>query len=83
MWCVSASPQCFHVLPPSAERYTPLPQLTEFRGFPSPVPTYTTSGFPWHTATAPMHCVGWSSKTEVKVVPPSVVFHTPPPAVAT
>src|SRR5437764_1399609 len=66
MWCVSARPQLFHVLPPSVERYTPLPQLTEFRGLASPVPTYTTSGLPWHTATAPTHCVGWSSKTGLK-----------------
>ena len=46
MWWVSVSPQCSQVLPPSEERYTPLPQLTEFRGLASPVPTYTTSGLP-------------------------------------
>ena len=32
---------------------------------------------------APVESVGWSSKTGVKVSPPSVVFHTPPPAAAT
>ena len=33
-------------------------------------------------AMAPMNRVGWESVRGVQLVPPSVVFHTPPPAAA-
>src|SRR5262245_35887484 len=63
MWCVAASPQCAHVLPPSPERKTPLPHDTLLRGLASPAPTHTTSGFDGATATAPIDGLGRPSKT--------------------
>src|SRR5919106_2245768 len=59
----------------------PLPIETLLRGFPSPVPTQTTSGLAWLMARAPIEATGWSSKTGVQVSPPLTDFQTPPVAV--
>ena len=52
------------------------------RALASPVPTQTTSGFDFETATSPMETVASRSKTGVQVVPLLPVFHKPPDAVA-
>src|SRR5579871_5475151 len=56
----------------------PLPIETLLRVHDSPVPTQTFCAFDGSMAIAPMDCTGCSSKTGLKVVPPSVDFHTPP-----
>src|SRR5687768_10632853 len=61
----------------------PLPTDTLFRVLPSPVPTQTTSGFGWKTATAPIDATGWSSKSGSHVRPPLTDFQTPPEAAPT
>src|SRR5215472_2639774 len=58
----------------------PLPIEALFRVQDSPVPTHTTLRSLGSSATAPMDCTGWRSKTGLKVVPESVDFHTPPDA---
>src|SRR3954452_19536567 len=58
----------------------PLPIETLLRGFPSPVPTQTTSGLAWLMAMAPIEATGWSSNTGVQVSPPLTDFQTPPAA---
>src|SRR5689334_13163677 len=46
----------------------------------SPIPMYTTSGLDSETATAPTDALfTWPSVTGVHVIPPSVVFQSPPP----
>src|SRR6266508_6632590 len=50
--------------------------------FASPVPAYTICGFWGSMATAPIAREGCPSNLGLQVVPPSVVFHTPPGAVA-
>src|SRR5437763_16765056 len=47
----------------------------------SPVPTYTTSGFDSLTPIAPIVPPKYLSVTGSQVLPPSVVFKTPPPVV--
>ena len=56
----------------------PSPIETLLRTHVSPVPTQTFLGFDGSTATAPIDCTFCSSNTGLKVVPPSVDFHTPP-----
>jgi hypothetical protein len=46
----------------------------------SPVPAHTCLGSDGATASAPMACADWPSKTGVKRMPPSVDFQTPPEA---
>ncbi len=71
---------CSHVLPPSSERYTPLPIETLLRIQLSPVPTHTMLWFDGATAIAPIDCTGCESKIGVQWNPPSVDFQTPPDA---
>ena len=61
----------------------PSPTDALLRGFPSPVPTYTTFGSDGATAIAPMEPALCSSKIDVKVVPPLIVLMMPPLAPAT
>src|SRR5262244_3199839 len=61
----------------------PSPIETEFRIHDSPVPTQTTFGCVGSSAMAPIDCTGCSSKTGLKVVPPSSDFQTPPDAAPT
>ena len=76
----SARPECVQVFPPSADLYTPSPWMMLPRSWTSPIPTYTTSGFDSATATAPTDDVFRNlSAAGLHVVPPSVVFHRPPP----
>jgi hypothetical protein len=51
--------------------------------FASPVPTHTISGFDGATATSPIDMLDWLSKIGSNVVPPFVVFQSPPDADAT
>jgi hypothetical protein len=83
MWCDSGSPACVHVFAPSVDTYTPLPQYELRELLASPVPTYTTSGRDWETATAPIDATGWFSNTAVKFRPLFSVLNNPPVAAAT
>src|SRR6185312_5111772 len=56
----------------------PLPTETLLRVQVSPVPTQTLLWLLGSIVMAPIDCTGWSSKTGLKVVAPSVDFHTPP-----
>ncbi len=49
----------------------------------SPLPTQTVLGFDGSIVTAPMDCTLSRSKTDLKVVPPSTDFQTPPLAAPT
>src|SRR5688500_14594015 len=60
----------------------PLPAATLPLMFASPEPTYTTFGCDVAIAIDPIDEIGWSSNTDFQVAPPSVVFQTPPDAVA-
>ena len=80
MFLVFSSPTRFHVFPPSMVLYMPSPKLTEFLGFPSPVPTQTVEGLDCWMAMEPMFKMGCSSKTASQLPPALVVFHTPPEA---
>src|SRR5271157_4049385 len=71
-----------HVLPPSADLYTPLPHDELWRLLPSPVPTQTMSGSDCETVTSPMLETAWSSKTGFQEIPLSTLLNTPPDAVA-
>ena len=77
---VASSPVWVQFSPASVERYTPLPSETLLRMWASPVPTHTTFGSAVDTAIAPTESTGWSSKTGVQWIPPSVVLNTPPEA---
>ncbi len=79
----SFSPLTCQVLPPSGEKYTPRPISTSLRGLASPVPTQTSFGFDGASATAPMDAASPCLNTLSHLMPLSVVFHTPPPAVPT
>src|SRR5574337_333757 len=79
----SASPLNCQVLPASGEKYTPRPISTSLRGLASPVPTQTSFGFEGASATAPMDAASPCLNTLSHLMPLSVVFHTPPPAVPT
>src|SRR5947209_1041126 len=83
MWWLSGSPIAVQLLPPSIDLYTPSPHETLLRGFASPVPTQTMSGFEGATATAPRETVACLSNTHSQVVPLLTVFHNPPDALAT
>src|ERR1700730_3470449 len=61
----------------------PSPIDTLLRVQLSPVPTQTFFGSEGSSAIAPIDCTGCSSKTGLKVVAPSVDFHTPPLAAPT
>src|SRR6266480_4155284 len=56
----------------------PSPIDTLLRVQLSPLPTQTFFGLEGSSAIAPIDCTGCSSNTGLKVVPPSVDFHTPP-----
>jgi len=71
-----------HVRPASTDLYTPSPQPELCRLVASPVPTHTTLGLDWLTATHPIDATASLWKTGAKVVPLSVVFHSPPVALA-
>ena len=83
MTLLPSSPARVQVEPPSAERYTPLPQLELFRSFASPVPTHTTLASEGAMATAPIEATASFSKIPENVPPLSVVFMTPPVPSAT
>src|SRR5687767_8040595 len=71
---------CVQVRPPSVVLYAPSPCMMLPRNCTSPMPTYTTSGFCSHTPIEPTdELVKWRSLMARQVVPPSVVFQTPPP----
>jgi hypothetical protein len=72
-----------HDLPASIDLYTPSPQPELWRLVASPVPTQTTLGLDWLTVTQPSEATDAVEKTGVNVVPLSVVFHSPPVALAT
>src|SRR5438046_4063181 len=79
--CDSANPTWVQDFPPSVLRYTPSPGMMLPRMQASPIPMKTTSGLLSLTATAPTEAVRiCPSVTGDQVVPPSVVFHRPPPA---
>src|SRR5439155_26931312 len=61
----------------------PSPIDTLLRVQLSPLPTQTFFGLEGSSAIAPIDCTGCSSNTGLKVVPPSVDFHTPPLAAPT
>src|SRR6266850_308380 len=61
----------------------PSPTETLLRVQLSPLPTQTVCGFDGSMAMAPMDCTGCLSNTGLKVVPPSMDFHTPPLAAPT
>src|SRR5438309_11519431 len=61
----------------------PSPMETELRVQDSPVPTQMTCGFFGSISPAPIDWTGCLSKTDLNVVPPSSLFHTPPLAEAT
>src|SRR6267143_972682 len=72
------SPTFFQLLPPSSERYTPLPYETLRWLLFSPVPTQTVSGFFGSSAIEPIEYEPSRSKTGVQVVPLLIVFHPTP-----
>src|SRR6476619_2543554 len=75
-----SNPTCVQVLPASVDLSTPSPAMLLPRMHDSPIPMYTTSGFDSDTATAPTDALfTWPSVTGVQLMPPSVVFHSPPP----
>src|SRR5690242_3590861 len=61
----------------------PLPTETLLRAQVSPVPTQTLLWLLGSIVMAPIDCTGCSSNTGLKVVAPSVDFHTPPLAAPT
>src|SRR5690348_2411809 len=79
----SFSPLNCQVLPASGEKYTPRPIRTSLRGLASPVPTQTSFGLDGASATAPIDAASPCLNTLSHLMPLSVVFHTPPPAVPT
>ncbi len=79
----SPSPICAQVLPPSVDFQTPLPQLVDCRLLLSPPPAHTRFGSCCDTVTSPNDIRPWSCSIGSQVVPPDVVFQTPPCAVAT
>src|SRR2546428_5303350 len=80
IWRVSSSPTCFHVLPASVDLYTPSPCETFPRMGDSPIPTYTTFGSDSEIPMAPTDPVlKYSSEIGSQLMPPSLVFQTPPP----
>ena len=54
----SPRPMYIQESPPSMDLKTPPPTPALFRGFPSPVPAQTMSGFGWNTATEPIPRTG-------------------------
>src|SRR5260370_41221677 len=76
---VSARPRNVQVLPPSVVFQTPSPCDTLPRIGNSPVPTYTMSPLDSETPIAPTLPPKYLSVTGNHVLPPSVVFKTPPP----
>src|SRR5438132_5069696 len=76
-------PTFLQVLPPSSERYKPLPYETLRWLLFSPVPTQTVKGFFGSSAIAPIEYEPSRSNTGVHVVPSFTVFQTPPDAEAT
>ena len=68
------------VFPASSNLYTPSPCEMLQRMQASPVPTYKMFGSDAATATLPIDDTACLSKIGVHVIPPFVVFHTPPAA---
>src|SRR5690348_3048829 len=79
----SFSPLNCQVLPSSGEKYTPWPISTSLRGLASPVPTQMSFGLEGASATAPMEAASSCLNTLSHLMPSSVVFHNPAPAVPT
>src|SRR5579875_405627 len=79
----SFSPLNCQVLPASGEKYTPCPSSTSSRGLASPVPSQMSFVFEGASATAPIEALSPCLNTLSHLMPPSVVFHRPPPAVPT
>src|SRR5579875_469219 len=79
----SFSPLNCQVLPASGEKYTPWPSNTSLRGLASPVPTQTSFAFEGANATAPIEGLSPHLSSSSHLMPSSVVFHKPPPAVPT
>src|SRR5436853_5702958 len=76
-------PTFFQLLPPSSERYRPLPYETLRWLLFSPVPTQTVKGFFGSSTIAPIEYEPSRSKTGVQVFPLLAVLQTPPEAEAT
>src|SRR6185503_6548084 len=83
MCCDVGSIAFDHVLPASADLYTPLPHDELRMLFASPVPTQRTSGLDGATAIAPTEPVRTESNTGVHDTPALVVRQTPAVAPAT
>ena len=83
MWCVASSPRWVQVRPASVDRNTPIPHGELWRFCGSPDPTHTTLGLDGARVTSPIDSIVWSSKTDSKLFPWLIVFHSPPVAVAT
>src|SRR6478735_5148655 len=78
---VSGSPMCVHVVPESADLYTPSPIRSASRiAHASPVPIQTIDGLEGATAIAPIAWTGKLSEIGRNVAPLSIDFHTPPDA---
>jgi hypothetical protein len=74
---------CCQVRPPLVDLWTPLPHICERSEFRSPVPIQTMFVSDGATATSPIDCTPVESEMARQVVPPLLVFQTPPPAVPT
>src|SRR5688500_2446991 len=83
MCCVFSSPIGRQVIPPSVDLYMPQPGSMELREFGSPVPRYTVCVSDGAMAIAPVEAQGYVSKVGRNVIPPLVVFQTPPAAAET
>src|SRR4051794_20181452 len=82
--CVSRSPMCCQVVPPSSERYTPSPHVELWRLLGSPVPAHTMRGLLGAIAMSPIDNVLPNlSKTASQVVPLFLLRKIPPDAVPT
>src|SRR6267143_3724190 len=77
------NPTFFQVLPPSSDRYRPLPYETLRWLLFSPVPTHTVRGFFGSSTMQPIEYEPSRSNTGVQVMPALTVFHTPPDAAET
>src|SRR6266705_2909750 len=77
---VSPRPIFVQLLPPSVDLYTPSPQYWERRLFFSPVPTQRMLLSEGATARSPTVSLPRPLETDCQVMPPLVVFQTPPPA---
>src|SRR5687767_2076315 len=83
MCCVFSRPIARQVKPPSVLLYMPQPGSMELREFGSPVPSQTCMVSEGAIAIAPVEAQGYVSNVGRNVMPPLVVFQTPPAAADT